>query len=56
MSNEPTPPASDESDPEQRTTPAGQVSELEDKIEETGADLATDTATTTAADPTGDDD
>ena len=36
--NGPTPPASDEADPEQQTTPAGQVERLEELADETGAE------------------
>ena len=39
MIDEPTPPASDEADPTQQTTPAGQIGELDDLIGETGADI-----------------
>ena len=37
MTSDPRPPASDEADPEQMTTPAGQVSELEELADELGA-------------------
>jgi hypothetical protein len=40
MDNDPTPPASDEADPEQQTTPGGKVEELEEMIEETDAEVA----------------
>ena len=40
MSTDPTPPASDEADPEQQTTPGGKVDELEEMIEETDAEVA----------------
>ena len=39
MSTDPTPPASDEADPEQQTTPGGKVDELEEMIEETDAEV-----------------
>ena len=42
MHDDPTPPASDEADPEQQTTPGGQVEELEEMIEETDAEVPDD--------------
>ncbi len=39
MSTDPTPPASDEADPEKQTTPGGQVEELEEMAEETDAEV-----------------
>lgn len=41
-SSDPSPPASDEADPTHQTTPAGQVGELDDMIEETGAEVDPD--------------
>ena len=39
--NGPTPPASDEADPKQQTTPGGQVEQLEELADETDADVGT---------------
>lgn len=50
MTNDPRPPASDEADPEQMTTPAGQVSELEELAEELGATTDVDSDVDSDAD------
>ncbi len=42
MNADPTPPASDEADPEDQTTPGGHVGELEEMIEGTGAVVGPD--------------
>lgn len=39
--NTPTPPASDEADPKQQTTPGGQVEQLEELADETDAEVGT---------------
>lgn len=42
MTNDPTPPASDEADADDQTTPGGQVGEIEELADETGADIPAD--------------
>ncbi len=42
MSTTPEIPSSDDADPEVQSTPAGLTQELEDEIEESGADVAPD--------------